>query len=226
MKNKWTTLEEQTERANESISEILDGVTTEHSKRNKSVAIVMAAVGVFLIGLGLFPFMDNFSSDRFNADISDINIFETPETVDTVEDVDPVDFENDDFDVLTQDPDIEFLPVEPGSVVTFEDDEDITRDNADIDAGNTDTGLPSVNTQKNSIFPMNTHTGTSDKNIMVFGEGGIKSTNTAINTQDTQYHAAAEQTSDTVPQSGPESWVAVMIALFTAFVLRRKKMRA
>jgi|GEM_PF-6811632 len=91
MTNKWTTLvEEQTEQANASVNKVLAEVSASgtNGRKNKTFAIVLASVGVLLIGFGAWPFFSNgLLGDILNTDAppANSNIFSNqPQTVDDV----------------------------------------------------------------------------------------------------------------------------------------------
>ncbi len=290
MSNKWTTLvEEQHHETKKNITDILDDQNQlQHSsKKNKYIAIAMAAVGIFLIILGIYPFLTqsgNAPASKLRADVTDDGISTSDtnsdtEEVDSVpllsEDEEGISFSTEETDEVLADADAVYevdptlvdpalmeeldsvdidsmLPIEETESVDFVEtvDETIPTDTddaieaedvdvvdevvpiEDVDAATEDLPVEEVDVVAddtsgeedlhaaadedggseeiaNDEFPLNMHTGLTDATTVVYGA-------------DDAVHGAAED-KEAIAKSGPETWIAVFIALGVAFIVRRKK---
>lgn len=256
MSQKWTTLvEEQTDKANEAISNLLDGKNISPSeRRNKTIAVLMAAVGVVLIGAGLYPFLGSGLEANLVGE-EEQNIFADPVSVDVVEDDIPENIldtdtpdqtaeSKDDLDAYLEDFEGILLPVDAGSEDSELLPENIfePEDFAEEFVPEEDFSdlLPLLNSLENAdsfpeeevfvfenttnetelfpaapLFAQNTHTGSTAEPLIL----STGSPAPAVTTGNV-YAAAGEEMAD----AGPAEWVAIVIALCGALLLRKRKL--
>ncbi|MBI5414151.1 hypothetical protein HZA38_01405 [Candidatus Peregrinibacteria bacterium] len=227
MTNKWTTLhEDNIEETHQNITSVLDedvGHGRSSAKRHQIFAVVFAVIGILLIGVGGYPFLvDGNGKINFAALIS------TPETVDKVEDVKTVSGvslggetksntsktndapESDKKDSEIPSPDEKIVDTAKdilGKIENVPSELQIEEKEGTSDLGNS-----------NVPFKTNTHTGKQDLKSVVIGGASSKNIQESL-------HGAAEE-SGKVAKSGPEAWIAGVVALGMGLILRRKKRTA